>query len=225
MIMATKLIAMLTTLENDGSYVYALDINQGSCSNYVYVKEEKDEEKSIIILGIICIVLIVLIPITVLGSLRIKVVVEEELSREEFNKKRQREKEEWINSQMSISSTYSSSNENTTIDKELIDKYIRGENEAKEERKKIDEIIDRFYPEKNKELSNKMSKNADKMSLDELYDQEYSREFFSLIINIIKNKDITIEEKNILKEFLEQPYYDIKNPEMKLKFEEVLSEE
>lgn len=183
------------------------------------------KKKSIIILGIICIVLIVLIPITVLGSLRIKVVVEEELSREEFNKKRQREKEEWINSQMSISSTYSSSNENTTIDKELIDKYIRGENEAKEERKKIDEIIDRFYPEKNKELSNKMSKNADKMSLDELYDQEYSREFFSLIINIIKNKDITIEEKNILKEFLEQPYYDIKNPEMKLKFEEVLSEE
>ena len=57
------------------------------------------------------------------------------------------------------------------------------------------------------------------MSLNELYSQTYAEELFELIIDIIKNKDITNDEKAVLKEFLNDQYYFLKEgSEIKLKF-------
>lgn len=64
------------------------------------------------------------------------------------------------------------------------------------------------------------------MSLNELYSQTYAEELFELIIDIIKNKDITNDEKAVLKEFLNDQYYFLKEgSEIKLKFEEILKAE
>lgn len=61
------------------------------------------------------------------------------------------------------------------------------------------------------------------MPLIELYSQPYAEELFELIIDVIKNKDISDEEREILKELLDLQYVLIKNPTMKTKFDEVLN--
>ena len=56
-----------------------------------------------------------------------------------------------------------------------------------------------------------------------LYQQPYAKELFELIIDVIKNKNISENEKNLLKEFLQSQYTLYKNDsEMKAKFDEVL---
>lgn len=60
------------------------------------------------------------------------------------------------------------------------------------------------------------------MYIDELYNQPSTKRIFELIIDIIENKTITDEEKNILKEFLNLQYYVIDAETLKLKIQKVL---
>ena len=116
-----------------------------------------------------------------------------------------------------------SSNSNNNGDDELINKLEESQKESDEKMYKILEIINRYYEEKCTNIINLMQENSSKMSANELYQQPYAKEFFELVIDIIKNKDISENEKNLLKEFLQSQYTSYKNDsEMKAKFDEVL---
>ena len=169
---------------------------------------------------------LLLIPITVFATKKMGIEVEKIIAKEEFNKQRQQEKENWINEHKSDTSTYSSINSTPQIDTELINKNEIEEKEANDSIETIEKIVNRFYEEEYKVLSAKIAENSDKMSLNELYSQTYAEELFELIIDIIKNKDITNDEKAVLKEFLNDQYYFLKEgSEIKLKFEEILKAE
>lgn len=150
---------------------------------------------------------------------------EEELSKEEYNEQRRKEKEDWIKNNKSESLTNTFAENNNTLVDELITPYEEMNNKLDNEANKMQEIIDRFYSEEYKKLSAEMNKNVDNMSYNELCKQEYTKKIFDLIIDIIKNKEITIEEKELLKEFLHEQYYFIEDDYYtKLKFDEVLAE-
>lgn len=149
-------------------------------------------------------------------------VQDESLSKEELDKQRQQDKLNWINSNKESVSAQSIDTD-TSSDSTIIEKSKEAEKSSNEKGKNVDEIICRFYKADYERLSREVQKNADSMPLTELYSQPYTEELFELIIDIIKNKDITNEEKDALKEFLNMQYAFIKDgSSMKLKFDEVL---
>ena len=86
----------------------------------------------------------------------------------------------------------------------------------------MEKIIKKFHEKEYMELSMQVNENANKMSANELYNQPYTERIFSLIIDVIKNKDITEEEKNILKKFLnEQSKYMENDSKIKKQIEEL----
>ena len=168
------------------------------------------------------IVLLIVVPIVVQSKMNDRILIEQPLSQEEFNTKRQQEKDEWKNSQKYNDRLYFST-ENISEDTQLIEEYNKTEEEELKEASKREEIMNRFYEEKYKSLSEKIQENSDKMSINELYSQPYTEEFFRLIIDVVKNKDITNEEKDLLKEFLVQQYdWMFENSKIKTEIEEVL---
>lgn len=176
------------------------------------------------ILLIIIIACIILIPIAVFASKNIGIPVEQVLSKEEVNKEREEEKQNWIKSQESKISTFSVQEDTQEIDEEDLEKYEEVEDRVNQKGNEMDEIIKRFYPEEYDSILKSIEENENKMSLSELYSQPYSVRLFEIIIDIINNKNITEDEKNILKEFLDQQYYFINNDaEVKNEIAEILN--
>lgn len=168
---------------------------------------------------IIIIACIILIPIFVYASKFIGIPIEKTISKEEVDKERKEEKENWIKNQEYMNSELP----NQEIDNVTLDKYAIKETEANELGSKMDEIIKRFYPEEYNSILESIKDNSDKMSLNELYMQPYSLRLFEIIIDIIKNKDITENEKSILKDFLNEQYYFLNNDsEVKKEIQEIL---
>lgn len=186
-----------------------------------------EKKRMLIILSTFILFLLIITLIIIKTGVMAKmfeIPVEKEITDEEYNEQRKKEKEEWKNNHQSNNSANLVSEDNTLLENELIDKYNEVENEVNAKGNKMDEIINRFYSEEYSLLSAQMIENMDKMSYNELCEQEYTQKIFDLIIDIIKNKDITEEEKNLLKEFLYNQYYFIENDStIKLKFDEVLS--
>lgn len=169
------------------------------------------------------VVLLISVPKVVQSKMNNRILVEQPLSKDEFNAKRQKEKEEWTNSQKSNDTLYYST-ENIQEDTQLIEEYSKTEEEELKKASKREEIMNRFYKGEYKSLSDKILENSDKMSINELYLQPYTEEFFRLIIDVMKNKDITNEEKDILKEYLIQQYdWMFNDSKIKLEIEEVLN--
>lgn len=192
------------------------------------------KNKKVLIILIIALVIIVLIPIAVMANKKVfnspigVKVVDYEEQRKKNEERAEREKQERIAelmSNMNVSeSNYSiSANSDNNGDDELINKLEKSQKESDEKMNKILEIMNRYYEEKCTNIINLMQKNSSKMSGNELYQQPYAKEFFELVIDVIKNKDISENEKNLLKEFLQSQYTLYKNDsEMKAKFDEVL---
>lgn len=176
------------------------------------------------ILLIIIIACIILIPIAVFASKNIGIPVEQVLSKEEVNREREEEKQNWIKNQESKISTFSVQEDTQEIDEEDLEKYEEVEDRVNQKGNEMDEIIKRFYPEEYDSILKSIEENENKMSLSELYSQPYSVRLFEIIIDIINNKNITEDEKNILKEFLDQQYYFINNDaEVKNEIAEILN--
>lgn len=163
------------------------------------------------ILLIIIIACIILIPIAVFASKNIGIPVEQVLSKEEVDRERKEEKENWIKSQESKISTFSVQENTQELDEESLEQYEATEDKVNQNGNEMDEIIERFYPEEYNSILESIEENQNNMSLSELYSQPYSVRLFEIIIDIINNKNITEDEKNILKEFLDQQYYFINN--------------
>ena len=192
------------------------------------------KNKKLLIFLIIALVIIVLIPIAVIANKKVfnspigVKVVDYEEQRKKNEERAEKEKQERIaelmsNMNVSESNNSISSNSNNNGDDELINKLEESQKESDEKMYKILEIINRYYEEKCTNIINLMQENSSKMSANELYQQPYAKEFFELVIDIIKNKDISENEKNLLKEFLQSQYTLYKNDsEMKAKFDEVL---
>lgn len=178
------------------------------------------KNKKILILGLL---ITLLIPITVFAVQNIGIPVEKEISIDEYYKKLEEEKRAYIENQKS--SKYLSMNKTEVpIDNELIELSKIKQEEAKNNDNKFAEIISRFYKEEYEKLSNKMKQNENKMSLNELYAQSYSQEFFKLVIDVIKNKNISNDEKDFLKEFLSIQYWFIGDDlPIKLEIENILN--
>lgn len=176
------------------------------------------------ILLIIIIACIILITIAVFASKNIGIPVEQVLSKEEVNREREEEKQNWIKNQESKISTFSVQEDTQEIDEEDLEKYEEVEDRVNQKGNEMDEIIKRFYPEEYDSILKSIEENENKMSLSELYSQPYSVRLFEIIIDIINNKNITEDEKNILKEFLDQQYYFINNDaEVKNEIAEILN--
>ena len=192
------------------------------------------KNKKLLIFLIIALVIIVLIPVAVMANKKVfnspigVKVVDYEEQRKKNEERAEKEKQERIAelmSNMNVSeSNYSiSANSDNNGDDELINKSKESQKEYNEEMNKILEIMNRYYEEKCTNIINLMQENSDKMPGNELYQQPYAKEFFELVIDVIKNKDISENEKNLLKEFLQSQYTLYKNDsEMKAKFDEVL---
>ena len=192
------------------------------------------KNKKVLIILIIALVIIVLIPIAVMANKKVfnspigVKVVDYEEQRKKNEERAEREKQERIAelmSNMNVSeSNYSiSANSDNNGDDELINKLEKSQKESDEKMNKILEIMNRYYEEKCTDIMHLMQENSSKMSANELYQQPYAKEIFELIIDVIKNKDISENEKNLLKEFLQSQYTLYKNDsEMKAKFDEVL---
>lgn len=182
-------------------------------------------KKVILTILILLIVLLLLIPVTILATQNIGIRVEKVLSREELDEQRQQDKINWINNNKQNISVHSiHTDTDKTSDPVIIDKSKDAQKSANEKGENIDEIICRFYKDDYERLSVEIQKNADSMPLTELYSQPYAEELFGLIIDIIENKNITNEEKDTLKEFLNMQYAFIKDgSSMKSKFDSVLN--
>ena len=192
------------------------------------------KNKKLLIFLIIALVIIVLIPVAVMANKKVfnspigVKIVDYEEQRKKNEERAEKEKQERIAelmSNMNVSeSNYSiSTNSDNNEDDELINKLEESQKESDEKMNKILEIMNRYYEEKCTNIINLMQENSDKMPGNELYQQPYAKEFFELVIDVIKNKDISENEKNLLKEFLQSQYTLYKNDsEMKAKFDEVL---
>ena len=192
------------------------------------------KNKKVLIILIIALVIIVLIPIAVMANKKVfnspigVKVVDYEEQRKKNEERAEREKQERIAelmSNMNVSeSNYSiSANSDNNGDDELINKLEKSQKESDEKMNKILEIMNRYYEEKCTNIINLMQENSSKMPGNELYQQPYAKEFFELVIDVIKNKDISENEKSLLKEFLQSQYTLYKDDsEMKAKFDEVL---
>lgn len=177
-------------------------------------------KKVIIILLILLVLIVMLVPMIVWARANLGIPIEKAVSKEEFENVREQEKIDWMNNQQKKNNIYSEK-KNETIDQSMINTI--NEEEVYSEGKKIDEILCRFYKDKYTSLTAKIEENQNEMPLIELYSQPYAEELFELIIDVIKNKDISDEEREILKELLDLQYVLIKNPTMKTKFDEVLN--
>lgn len=192
------------------------------------------KNKKLLIFLIIALVIIVLIPVAVMANKKVfnspigVKVVDYEEQRKKNEERAEKEKQERIAelmSNMNVSeSNYSiNTNSDNNEDDELINKLEESQKESDEKMNKILEIMNRYYEEKCTNIINLMQENSSKMSANELYQQPYAKELFELIIDVIKNKNISENEKNLLKEFLQSQYTLYKNDsEMKAKFDEVL---
>ena len=192
------------------------------------------KNKKLLIFLIIVLVIIVLIPVAVMANKKVfnspigVKVVDYEEQRKKNEERAEKEKQERIAelmSNMNVSeSNYSiNTNSDNNEDDELINKLEESQKESDEKMNKILEIMNRYYEEKCTNIINLMQENSSKMSANELYQQPYAKELFELIIDVIKNKNISENEKNLLKEFLQSQYTLYKNDsEMKAKFDEVL---
>ena len=193
------------------------------------------KNKKLLIFLIIALVIIILIPVAVIANKKIfnspigvKVVDYEEQRKknEERAEKAKQERIAELMANMDVSeSNYSiSANSANNGDDEVINKLKESQKESEEKMNKILEIMNRYYEEKCTNILNLMQENSSKMPGNELYQQPYAKELFKLIIDVIKNKDISENEKNLLKEFLQSQYTSYKNDsEMKAKFDEVLA--
>lgn len=192
------------------------------------------KNKKLLIFLIIALVIIILIPVAVIANKKVfnspigVKVVDYEEQRKKNEERAEKEKQERIAelmSNMNVSeSNYSiSANSNNNGDDELINKLEESQKESDEKMNKILEIMNRYYEEKCTNIINLMQENSSKMPGNELYQQPYAKEFFELVIDVIKNKNISENEKTLLKEFLQSQYTSYKNDsEMKAKFDEVL---
>ncbi len=193
------------------------------------------KNKKLLIFLIIALVIIILIPVAVIANKKIfnspigVKVVDYEEQRKENEERAEKAKQERIaelmaNMNVSESNYSISANSTNNEDDEVINKLKESQKESEEKMNKILEIMNRYYEEKCTNILNLMQENSDKMSGNELYQQPYAKELFKLIIDVIKNKDISENEKNLLKEFLQSQYTSYKNDsEMKAKFDEVLA--
>ena len=193
------------------------------------------KNKKLLIFLIIALVIIILIPVAVIANKKIfnspigvKVVDYEEQRKknEERAEKAKQERISELMANMNVSeSNYSiSANSANNEDDEVINKLKESQKESEEKMNKILEIMNRYYEEKCTNIINLMQENSDKMPGNELYQQPYAKEFFELVIDVIKNKNISENEKTLLKEFLQSQYTSYKNDsEMKAKFDEVLA--
>lgn len=188
------------------------------------------KRKKILIGLIIFTILFVIITFAIIkisvNAEALKTPVEDEISDIEYNEKRKKKKEEWLKNNKSDASTNLITESDTSLlGDELMNRYSQTDGELEEKANKMQEIINRFYREEYTQLSAELNENIDKMSYNEICKQEYTKKIFELIIDIIKNKDITVEEENILKDFLDEQYFFIKDDSsMKLKFDEVLAD-
>lgn len=171
------------------------------------------------------VILLLLILVNILSNQKDGIKVSNEsLSKEELDKQRQQDKMNWINDNKQNTSV-DSIHTNTTINLVIIDKSKDAEESSNEKGKNVDEIISRFYKGDYERLLSEIQKNADSMPLTELYSQPYAEELFELIIDIIQNKNITNEENDTLKEFLNMQYAFIKDGSlMKSKFDAALND-
>lgn len=182
------------------------------------------KNKKLIILLIVVLILLFSIPIIVAGFPNFIISVEKILTEEETRQKREEERANWLNSVRSEETqvTTYTEDEKISIDETLLEKSKVIEKETKEERNKMDEIIKRFYKDEYEELLKQFTENANKMYIDELYNQPSTKRIFELILDVIENENITNEEKTILKEFLDLQYYVIEDNTLKSKIENVL---
>lgn len=180
-------------------------------------------KKILILLLIIFIIISIILPITVSAIKAGRVRMPRLLSNEELEEKRKNEKMNMIELAKSEIQNYSKETynaENNEIDDELINKASK----VSEEEKEFKNIICKYYKDDYENLIEQINNNSDKMSLSELYSQDYSKKFFNLIIDIIENKDITDKEKEILKEMLNQQHkFMKKDSDIRLKIEKILS--
>lgn len=181
----------------------------------------KNKKMSILL---VVIIFLILIPIVVLANQEIRIQVDRILSKEEIDEQREQEKRNWLNNQSSNFSVHSMTEKNNLVDNALLDRYEKKEEEVNIKENSVDEIINRFYKEDYERISTQMANNVDKMSINELYAQEYSKELFNIIIDIIENKDITTNERNMLREFLNEQYVFM-DETMKIKVNAVLNDE
>lgn len=137
------------------------------------------------------------------------IVVEKNIAKEEYNEKRQKEKENWLNSPESNIVTYSGNERADEIDG-LVQEYIESELESQDQQNQMDQVMKRYYEKEYLSLKTLVQENSDKMSQPELYEQSYVHEFFYLVIDVVKNKPITQQEKNVLIDFLKEQQNKVK---------------
>lgn len=174
------------------------------------------------IILVIIIIIVIIIPLSVFASRNFKIALDKGISSDELKKQLNEEKKEWIKNNEYKNDDYKYVYENNKIIDEQVEKYKEVENKINDEFLKMEKIIKKFHEKEYMELSMQVNENANKMSANELYNQPYTERIFSLIIDVIKNKDITEEEKNILKKFLnEQSKYMENDSKIKKQIEEL----
>ena len=109
--------------------------------------------------------------------------------------------------------TYLASNFSTSIDSELQNRLDAIAIEQEAFNNKLSSIINKFYPDEFATIQEELE-NTDKISHDgNLSENSPEIKLYSLILEIIENKDLTSEERTTLKEFLDSQISNIKNNE------------
>lgn len=174
------------------------------------------KNKKILISLIILILLLIIVPAIVWGTKEIvqnpvlsKTEIEEANQKEReraLEEKKKFEEEHKNNSSTSSAVQYSSTN--ITERDEMID---QARDEVKNMVDRTGKIINTYYPEEYKEVKNKLEIEMQNSDLKEIYSEltEGRKSKYELILKILEEKELSEEDKNILKDYIANNILDI----------------
>lgn len=173
------------------------------------------KKKTKIIILIIVLMIMVLVPVGISASRGLIIVAK---SDEEIAQANKEENERALAEKANFANTHSTNGISTQSDDiDEVDIPLLDEELAKdeEEEQKLVEIIRRFYPNEFDEALAE-SKNEQDTGMIEITSsplKDYEKTIYDLVLKILENENLTEEETNLLKDYINVNMYNIKKDE------------
>lgn len=188
----------------------------------------KKKTKIIILIVVLLIIMLIPIGISAASGLKIHFKSDEEIAQanEEENERALKEKANFANTHSANSASKISTQTNNAeeVDIPLLDEKLQ---ESDEKEQKLIEIVKRFYPNEFDAVLAE-SKNEEDAGMVEMTSsplKNYERTMYDIVLKILEEENLTEEETNLLKEYINSNMYNIeKDEELNTRAENVLAQ-
>ena len=188
----------------------------------------KKKTKIIILIVVLLIIMLIPIGISIASSLNIHFKSDKEIAQanKEENEKALEEKANFANTHSSNSAGKIATQTNNAkeVDIPLLDEKLQ---ESNEKEQKLIEIIKRFYSNEFDAVLAE-SKNEQDTGIVEMTSsplKDYEKTMYDIVLKILEEENLTEEETNLLKEYINSNMYNIeKDEELNIRAENVLAQ-